>query len=104
GHVALIRDAHIAADTAVLVDNRFLDHAAVADADVRQAALTVRQALQISLVAIGADQHRIAQHDIATDTTADADGAAFQVRSLLHDAAIADEALLDRGGADARRR
>src|SRR4051812_44566268 len=74
--MVLVNDAAVDADAAVLVEDGVVDDAAIANAEVGQAAALVVLALFLAVVTISADQHGIAQGDIAADLSADADNAA----------------------------
>ena len=104
GHILCVDDPHVAADAAILVEDRPLDHAVVADRQVRAAAALVLRPLLVGLVAIGPDQDGLAQGDIPADPAAHADDRALDRRSRLDDAAVADDGMIEIRIHDARRR
>src|SRR5688572_26318053 len=66
----VVGDPHVAADAAVLVDNRSLDVRVVADAQGRLAAGGIAGAILRTLIVVVAQQHAVADGDVAADAAA----------------------------------
>src|SRR5437763_1618653 len=87
--VAVIADAHVAADAAVPVQDGPLDHRAGAHPQIGEAAPGVRGPVPLHLEAAGPDQDRVAQGYTLAHLAAHADDAALEARAGVDHGAVA---------------
>src|SRR5262249_24553404 len=99
-----VDDLHVMADATVLVQDGPLDHAVVADVEIAKTPAAVGGAFLRRLKAVGADQDRVAQRDVAAEVAADADDAPLQAGAGPYHATVTDQAVLQVGRTDARSR
>ena len=95
--LSLVAHADVGADAGVLVEDGVLDDAAVADAEVGQAAARFSAFSCVRFVAVGADDDAVFQDDVVADLRAHADDAVGDLRASADDAAVADEDVIEHG-------